>query len=79
MLAALNGELVLALALGAFQSQHDLLRCLGLYPNEGMVLDIGIFHATVARDCNVTYLLVEHGLGLTSVTLLLTIVTSLSY
>jgi hypothetical protein len=52
MFASLQRQLSLGLALGAFETKHDLLGCLGL--------------------------LVEDRLGLTSVTGLFTIVTSLS-
>ena len=52
VLAALEGELGLGLALRALEAQHDLLGRLGL--------------------------LVEHGLGLTTVTRLLSVVTTLS-
>lgn len=52
VLAALERQLCLCLALNALQSQDDLLRCLGL--------------------------LVENGLGLTTVTGLLAVITTLS-
>ena len=52
MLAALQGQLGLGLALRALEAEHDLLGRLGL--------------------------LVEHGLGLTTVTGLLSVVTALS-
>ena len=38
VLASLDGDLILALAVGALESEHDLLRRLGLLPEDGLGL-----------------------------------------
>jgi len=69
LFASLQCDLVLVLARSAFQSQHDLLCRLCLLHHQGGMWVI---------EVEVTDLLVEDGLGLTTVTRLLAVITSFS-
>jgi len=66
MLASFQRQLCPVLALITFQTQHNLLCCLGLHNISPLVSPMS------------KYLLVEHGFGLTTVTALFPVVTSFS-
>lgn len=69
MLASLQGQLVLGLASVALQTQDNLLSSLGLYT-----------HSTISNTNKVdSNLLVENRLGLTTISRLFAVVTTLTY
>lgn len=79
MFATLDGSLLAELAFGALHTQNDLLGGLGLeeeYKKNTKLIFIISRHLDI--QCGGSYLLSENRLGLTSETLLLTIVTTTS-